>query len=802
MPKKKNQLRETNAAPPAGEPAAPPTESQGALALRTTISWLAGSIWRQHALALAVIGLLVFAMFGSLLFAGGTRIFGNQLTDLYLHDVAWRDFGFSELKKGNLALWVPNVFCGAPFFGGAQGALLYPINALALILPLAASLNWTIALNIFLLGASMYAWMASRGLRPAAALFAGVLMMFSGANFMHVYAGHTAHMAVMAWGPLIFAGIDAIFRGRRLAGAMVGMFGVAMQVLGGHPQYLFFTAIAAGFYTLFKLPGTKWSLGLFTALAGIYFGGVLLSAIQLLASFQATGESIRSIPLPYEMAKTFALPPENIIGWIAPNFFGDMIHQPYWGRCYLWELSLYVGVTGFLLAIYGAIYGENRKEMRAAAILTGIMLLFALGAHTPLFKVLYYHVPGFNKFRGIVKFIYPIALFVTLLAASGLDRLLQQRKVERNYLIFVFSCGGLIALAGICVYAMNWGGLMHGILNTGESYLPPENLNKLSFITSAQHYSSIMLFIASLTCLAVGGLLAGMNRQKALVYAVIALGMAEVFAVARNSRDTFDIKTIVKSEIKSFLDAHPGDYRILDPYSLYSAVSMRARELWGTDPCVVKRYAEFMTWTQKGDPDTATQYVSFAQYNPLYAMLRLKYVFLPEQTGVRRIEAPLEPLPRLLLVHDFRSLTSRDQIFKAMGDEDFDPRKTVFLESQPNPIPVESDQPGTAQVTNSSTDYLEIEAETAKPAILLITDVYTPAWKATALPGSSQKKYEVLPANYVLRAIPLEAGHHKLRVEYTSPAYQIGKWVSVFSWLAFLGAVKFKFLPPKSAKKA
>ena len=74
---------------------------------------------RDHLIALGVIALLVFAMFGDLLLAGGSRAFGNQGTDLYLQFVSWRTFGFGELHKGNLALWNPYVFAGAPYFGGA-----------------------------------------------------------------------------------------------------------------------------------------------------------------------------------------------------------------------------------------------------------------------------------------------------------------------------------------------------------------------------------------------------------------------------------------------------------------------------------------------------------------------------------------------------------------------------------------------------------------------------------------------------------------------------------------------------------
>jgi len=177
----------------------------------------------------------------------------------------------------------------------------------------------------------------------------------------------------------------------------------------------------------------------------------------------------------------------------------------------------------------------------------------------------------------------------------------------------------------------------------------------------------------------------------------------------------------------------------------------------------------------------------------LYAMLRLRFVFVPDQKQLRIIESPTPPLPRALLVSKYRVLNKRDAIFQAMREPGFDPRKEVLLESSPIPMPEESSEPGSVKMIDSTTDGLTFEADLTQPAILLITDLYTPAWKAVSLPGSVQDHYDLLPANYILRAIPLGAGHHHLRVEYAPREYRIGKWISIISWLAFMGVAMTVF---------
>ena len=158
--------------------------------------------------SLAGLGLLVFLMFGDLLVAPGNRVLGAQDTDLFLQFVSWRDFGFRELAKGNIALWNPHIYGGAPYFGGMQAALLYPVNWLFLILPAALAFNWTIAIGTWLLGCFMWLWAWRRGLRSVSAFVAAALVMFSGPHFLHIHAGHVTNLPAMTWVPLIFLAVD------------------------------------------------------------------------------------------------------------------------------------------------------------------------------------------------------------------------------------------------------------------------------------------------------------------------------------------------------------------------------------------------------------------------------------------------------------------------------------------------------------------------------------------------------------------------------------------------------------------
>ncbi|MDW8309778.1 MAG: hypothetical protein RMK20_10435, partial [Verrucomicrobiales bacterium] len=376
--------------------------------------------WLHHASALGAFGLLTLAMFAGVLFAPEPLVLSNRQTDVFHQFLPWREFGFGELRRGNLALWNPHLFCGAPFFGGFQSALLYPPNWLHLLLPVATAINVGIALHVFLAGAFTYAWAVGRGLHPLAAFLSGTCFMFGGAYFPHIFAGHLPNLCAMVWAPLVFLALDRWFEGFARSALLMGMFAVAMQVFAGHPQYVFYTAVGAALYTALHLVRGQRRLHRLVGPAVIYAGGALLSAVQLLTGLVESRETLRSGGVPFEFAAMFSFPPENVLTLVAPWFFGGLKGTPaYWGRCYLWEMTLFFSITGLALAGYGAVAGERRQRRFAAAMVLAAMVL-ALGAHTPLFKVLYGGVPGFDRVRRNSKYNILAALYQSLLAGAGL----------------------------------------------------------------------------------------------------------------------------------------------------------------------------------------------------------------------------------------------------------------------------------------------------------------------------------------------------------------------------------------------
>jgi len=71
-----------------------------------------------------------------------------------------------------------------------------------------------------------------------------------------------------------------------------------------------------------------------------------------------------------------------------------------------------------------------------------------------------------------------------------------------------------------------------------------------------------------------------------------------------------------------------------------------ARWIFGaTTPAWCDVTAEFVAWSQGADPDKATQDVNFKWADPLFAMFRLGYIFLPQPGNFRVFDVETPPLP-------------------------------------------------------------------------------------------------------------------------------------------------------------
>jgi hypothetical protein len=357
----------------------------------------------------------------------------------------------------------------------------------------------------------------------------------------------------------------------------------------------------------------------------------------------------------------------------------------------------------------------------------------------------------------------------------------------------------VLALAmaiGSAAPSAQWESLMRAVSRLPEGFNVPQGPIPPAMASRAQSEASGGLMVGAASCACLAVLLALRKRWPGAPWAVLALGVGETLAFANAIVVTFSPDELSITQVQKVIQSHHDDQRVLFPLHPNNAMLLQAENVLGNDPYVLRRYAEFVTWSQGGDPDKATQYFDFARDAPSLALLRLRYVYELRDFALHEAVTSRPIMPRAFLVGHWRlEASGRDAIFGAMAEKAYNPWREAILERDPGlgasgpddaPAIAEVDRTlGRAQVVAKTTDSLTIEADVSRPAILAIGDAWAKGWRARALPGSSQSHYEVMPVNYWMRGVPLAPGRHKLIVEYAPRSFVVGAWVTTIAGIAY-----------------
>jgi hypothetical protein len=734
----------------------------------------------------AAIAVLTLALFSdSLIIPNRVPADGGDLRSQYLY---WRQFAFTELRHGHLPLWNPNSFFGTPFFGDPQSAMLYPPNWINFFLSPERAASWLIAIHFFLAGYFVGIWCRLRGCRVLASILAGTIYTCSGPIITNIAAGHLPLLCSAAWAPLLLCCVEQVFFAEgRMARRyiLIGIGAVAMLALDGYPQFAYYTALASAIYALVLMArSTRRWRGL-ASVAIIFIGGWTIATAQIVASLQFARESVRASGLTLADASSFSLPPENLLTLLVPGIFGDAQDLPYFGRWFWWETCLCIGPAAIALMLFGA----SRKPRDIAVIaLSMLMFLLAFGSYSPLFPVLFRYLPAFHDFRASARFGLLAILFLIPLAASGWDRLtLKASRPSRPRLIALTMLGVALGATSILAWRGGFNWLVPAMKATGQSF---ELIGKPlpAFITKAGLFAAGQLGASALLTLITAGLITTVSRRKTSIAILAAVILGEATWFAFSQRTHSDGYPAPRQSWAAAFQSLSTDQRVFVTPAWFAEAGPYAhfQNIGGYNPLILNRTAGYLAAVEEMPRGEVGQSDPEHIRSRLLRMVRGAWV-MPRQPGVPARPLP-NPLPQFALLSNFRVVTNPNSALTAVTRRGFDPASQIILESQPQPSPSQL-PPGAAgslSLKHQTTDSIELEITLSAPQILLITDAYSDGWHARPLDAGDKQTYQVLPADYCLRAIPLESGHHHILLEYRPSGVALGLWTSLFASLGYL----------------
>ncbi|MEO8193936.1 MAG: YfhO family protein [Gemmatimonadales bacterium] len=356
-------------------------------------------------------------------------------SDQFVAGYAFREFGASVLREtGGFAQWNPYIFGGMPYIAAMHGDIFYPTFLLRMAMPTDAAMTWSLIAHLFLAGLFTWFFLRRSGFGFYPALIGGVAYMMSGQLASLVSPGHDGKLSVSALFPLTLWMLTLGMRqGRRWTWGVLALT-IGLAVLSPHPQLLQYLLLASGAFTLhltvslLRSRDVEWQKVL--ARMGFALGavaiGLAIGAVQYLPVREYVAWSPRAGGLAdYATATSYAWPTKELFDAYLPQFTGMI--DAYWGENAIHLHSDYVGAVVLLLA--GAAFSRLRSDPRRGFILFWtvtlvIALLWALGGHTPFYRIPYAIIPGTKYFRAPATVFFVGTMALSVLAATGAERVL------------------------------------------------------------------------------------------------------------------------------------------------------------------------------------------------------------------------------------------------------------------------------------------------------------------------------------------------------------------------------------------
>ncbi len=770
------------------------------------------SLSRRTVFWLSVTGLLVLTAiyYWPLLTAKGFL-----WNDFVEQNFPYRLFASKFLKTGIFPFWNPYVFSGMPFFADIQTAVLYPLN---LVLTLFSSDQWLspalfqiqIVFHIFIAGLGMFLLGKEFRLGTAGSLLSAITFMFSAFLTTHIFHSNVIHAA--SWFPLIILFFNRMIYRKSLLYMTLTAVVLSMCMFAGHPQIMVHMYYWLGAYFVFllvyRLKNKSANLKTESVKAALFAGAVALSvglsSIQLLPTAELAQESARpSITL--EESTIGSLRPYRLVTIVAPNFFGTP-NQTYWGISSkdnspgihnYWETAVYAGILPLVLSIIALVFVRNPQVIFLGA--TGLLaLLLSMGDSGLIYSVAFKVVPALDRFRVPARFGYIFIISVALLAGYGLQFLMSKKEKLQSSTakkVFIVSgAAGTIAFLGTLLFssgafnqqiasfmAAGMGGSPAGALQYVEAKITPEASKSLWI------FFTFLAISLALLLLNIKGKLSGKSLALcALTLTFIDLAVFGAGYASVGEKDparVFAMNDLVKQLQEQGKHEYfrinsrstvPGTYDIGGGHMFLYRNQGSVHDLFLTEG-----YNQLRLKRQLVNSRDRT-----------FDILNVKYkIKVDEKTNQMGIVEHQSRLPRVWMASKYQVETREDAIQSLLYSEGFDHRKSVILETEPDltGVTLDSTDKWSARITSYSLNKIDIDVQSGKGGLLVLSEIYYPAWKAYI----DGKPAPVYRADYALRAVPVSGRSHKVVFKFQSSSFSKGLILTLVSIAAAIGLVVF-----------
>ena len=733
-------------------------------------------------------------------------------------------------KTGETSLWTNAMFGGMP---------TYQINTIRA----GNNLRWVdragrLGLEdpigrFFAAMAGFYLLMLCLGAGPLVGAIGAIAFGFTTNNLILFEAGHMTKLATISYLPIVAAGVLLAFRERYLIGGLLFALGMGLNVSANHPQMTYYFGLTLLIYGVAQLiynirnnklmPFAK-ATGVLV-LAGLL--GAASAASNLLVTYEYSRDTMRGEPILQSdaaasaqqsssqvegLAWDYAMQWSNgtldlfasfipgVVGGGSQELLGknsairtdlnrrganlpaDFAAPLYWGELPFTSGPAYFGAVVFFFFLMGLMLVKGPAKWWLA-IGTLFTLLLSLGKNLPGFnQFVFDYLPLYNKFRTPNSILSVTAFLVPMLGLLALHEVFKKETDARAVRRAVFVAGGIAG--GIALFFWLIGPAMFDFRSPGDDRMAQAGYNLDAVIADRKSLMRSDALRTLILVLLSGGLIWGYLQKWAQRNIILlGIGVLVLFDVRTvGKRYLNDSSFVNKSAMESTFRPRQVDdlirkdndpnFRVLDfSENTFNSsfTSYFHKSIGGYHAAKLQRYQ-----------DLIDRHLS-KNNEQVFNMLNTKYFILPGQNNQQpEVQINMAAMGNAWFVSNVRMVDTPNQEIDALSD--FDPAYEAIIHKEfsdyLNGFQVQLDSGAIIRLTDYKPNHLTYESDAGREQLVVFSEIwYGPnkGWQAYI----DGQPVEHIRANYVLRAMRVPAGAHKIEFVFAPKTYERGKLISM-----------------------
>ncbi|MED5427003.1 MAG: YfhO family protein [Candidatus Neomarinimicrobiota bacterium] len=725
-----------------------------------------------------------------------------------------------KTEHNEIPAWSSILFSGMPTLGSYIVSNYGPLNTTILKL---FNKGFTYWILFVIAGLGVYFFLKKLKTGELAALFGGLVYAITPYQFGLINASHGNKIISLAYFPWILLAVYNLFYEQKVFNILALALAAALQLWSNHPQMVYYSWMVIVFFWIWnhiadritnKEPKAAFVKSTLFMMAGLILALVIVSD-PYASVFEFQQHSDRGAPsvldktaqtqtgVKWDYATQWSFEPYETISFIYPYYYGmqnypsrDIKSTAYWGGMQFTQSTHYFGILVFLLAILGSLVKKPDNFQIFLWVSSTLILLVGFGRHFPvLFSPLFYWAPFFSKFR-VPSMIYAFLPFTFgLLAATGLDNILELmkgKKIDQKIIKRVIIVFG--SFIGLTIFYMMFGNSILTFIRPGETtQYNPRLLAQIQAIRQELFEKGILLALFVSGCGFVAIWL-GIKRKITPLnagWAIIILTICDLWVVNNEFMNLKDSKSINKqfqpNAVTNFLTADENLFRIFPADGLntnwYGYFGLSS--IGGYRPVKLRNYQDLMDAQGFRRPQ-------------ILNMLNVKYVltqkkinnpdFIPVK-DVPGIFKNTKVLPRAWIISDVKSVPTQKESLMETLLNGFDPsRSAVVMNYNDEAIPENGN--GQVTVTSKTANRIELTSQSETGGLLVLSEIYyKPGWQAFV----NDEETTIYQTNHVLRSVRVPAGQSKVVFEYDTKLWISTRILSKATFFAVLFGLGFLF---------